>query len=89
MRSVSSPARALWALATRTQFDLDLFQVPGAPASVLDPSNYSIDGRVGGGNLNTKLGIDATKPVGVHFHEKVFVPDETLDKIVIADYIDN
>lgn len=30
--------------------------------------------------------IDATKPVGVHSHEKVFVPDEMLDKIVIADY---
>ena len=79
----------LWALSTRTQFDQDMFQVPGAPASLLDPSNYSLTSRVGGGNLNTKLAIDATKPVGVPFQDSVFVPDDVLNKINIADYIDN
>jgi len=79
----------LWALSTRTQFDRALFQVPMAPASLLDPSNYSLDSRVGGGSLNTKLAIDATKPVGAPFHEKVFVPDEVLDSINIGEYITN
>ena len=77
----------LWALSTRTQFNWDLFQVPGAPASLLDPSNYSLNERVGGGNLNTKLGIDATKPVGAKFHEKVYVADDVLNGIAISDYI--
>jgi len=78
----------LWAVSTRTQFDRSLFQVPMAPASLLDPSNYSLDSRVGGGSLNTKLAIDATKPVHAPFHERVFVPEETLNAIRIEDYIE-
>ena len=79
----------MWALSTRTQFDQALFQVPGAPASVLDPSNYSLDSRIGGGSLNTKIAIDATKPVNAPFEERVFVSDEQLDRINIADYVEN
>jgi 2,5-furandicarboxylate decarboxylase 1 len=77
----------LWAIATRTQLDNSLFQIPGAPGSVLDPSNYSMNARVGGGNLNTKLAIDATKPFGIRYPERVEVPKDLLETINLQEYL--
>ncbi len=49
-------ARVDWALATRFQADRDLFVVPGAWGSRLDPSAE--------GGVTAKMGMDATAPLG-------------------------
>lgn len=54
--NIHDPANVDWALATRFQADKDLFIVPGAWGSRLDPS--AKDG------VTAKMGLDATVPVG-------------------------
>ena len=53
---IHNPAQVDWALATRFQADKDLFIVPGAWGSRLDPSAQ--------GGVTTKMGMDATAPLG-------------------------
>ena len=53
---IHSPAQVDWALATRFQADQDLFVVPGAWGSRLDPSAES--------GVTAKMGLDATAPLG-------------------------
>lgn len=53
---IHDPAQVDWALATRFQADKDLFVVPGAWGSRLDPS--AKDG------VTAKMGLDATVPIG-------------------------
>jgi 2,5-furandicarboxylate decarboxylase 1 len=54
----------LWALATRVQADRDLVVIERSLGAILDPS-ASADG------LTAKLGIDATRPFGEPFAEKL------------------
>ena len=54
----------LWALATRVQADRDLVVIERSLGAILDPS-ASVDG------LTAKLGIDATKPFGEAFADKL------------------
>lgn len=53
---IHDPAQVDWALATRFQADADMFIVPGAWGSRLDPS--------AGDGVTTKMGLDATAPLG-------------------------
>jgi UbiD family decarboxylase len=59
----------LWALATRMQADRDLVVVNGSLGAILDPS-ASADG------LTAKLGIDATRPFGQPFADKLVMSAE-------------
>jgi 2,5-furandicarboxylate decarboxylase 1 len=54
----------LWAMATRVQADRDLVIIPGSLGAILDPS-ASEQG------ITAKLGIDATKPLGASYAEKL------------------
>lgn len=54
----------LWAMATRVQADRDLVIIPGSLGAILDPS-ASAQG------ITAKLGVDATKPLGDPFAEKL------------------
>ncbi|MCZ6873299.1 MAG: UbiD family decarboxylase [bacterium] len=54
----------LWAMATRVQADRDLVTISGSLGAILDPS-ASEQG------VTAKLGIDATKPIGDPFAEKL------------------
>jgi 2,5-furandicarboxylate decarboxylase 1 len=69
-----------WAVATRVQGDRDIFMVPDCLVSQLDPSATKAVG--------TKLGVDATVPVGQlseHF-KRIRIPGyEELD---LADFLD-
>jgi 2,5-furandicarboxylate decarboxylase 1 len=56
----------LWALATRVQADRDLVVIPGSLGAILDPS-ASPQG------ITAKLGIDATKPMGDAFADKLLM----------------
>jgi len=66
---VFDESEVLWAVATRMQADRDLLVIPGSLGAMLDPS---ADER----GVTAKLGIDATRPFGEPFAEKlVMSPD--------------
>ncbi|MFQ5913503.1 MAG: UbiD family decarboxylase domain-containing protein [Nitrospinota bacterium] len=56
----------LWVLATRVVADRDLFMVAGVLGDSEDPSSYEITRR-GRGRMVTRLGIDATTPIGLPY----------------------
>jgi UbiD family decarboxylase len=60
----------LWAVATRMRPDKDIVLVPGAKGAILDPTsdpeNFTL----------TKMGIDATRPVGRDFAERLTISDD-------------
>jgi 2,5-furandicarboxylate decarboxylase 1 len=76
----------LWAVSTRVQADQDMFIITGARSSVLDPSSYGLGSLFSGEGMVTKMGIDATRPVGIDFPKKVNVPQEVWDKLDLKDY---
>jgi UbiD family decarboxylase len=61
----------MWALATRMQADRDLVVISGSLGALLDPS---ADER----GVTAKLGIDATRPFGEPFAEKLVMPAERM-----------
>jgi len=71
----------LWAISTRVQADHDVFIVPRARSSVLDPSSYGLESLFSGEGMVTKMGIDATRPVGIDFPKRVNIPQEVWDRI--------
>jgi UbiD family decarboxylase len=60
----------MWAVATRVKAEKDIFMIPGAKGAILDPSsdpdNFTL----------TKMGIDATRPSGRDFAERLVIADE-------------
>ncbi|MGB6535446.1 MAG: UbiD family decarboxylase [Xanthobacteraceae bacterium] len=60
----------MWAVATRVQAEKDIFFIPNAKSAILDPtsdpSNFTV----------TKMGIDATRPAGRDFAERLVIPEE-------------
>ena len=59
----------MWAVATRVRAEKDIFFIPGAKAAILDPTSDPETFTV------TKMGIDATRPVGRDFAERLLVPE--------------
>ncbi|MBT5457547.1 MAG: UbiD family decarboxylase [Rhodospirillaceae bacterium] len=68
------------AIATRVRADHDIFMVPYAKGSPLDPASYD---PAGGSHLVTKTGIDATRKD--NYPDEILVPGA--DKIDLADFI--
>ena len=64
---VFDESEVLWAVATRMQADRDLVVIAGSLGAMLDPS---ADER----GVTAKLGIDATRPFGEPFAEKLVMP---------------
>src|SRR5215470_9855257 len=60
----------LWAVATRVRAEKDIVLVPGAKGAILDPisdpENFTL----------TKMGIDATRPHGRDFAERLVIEDK-------------
>lgn len=76
---IFDPADVEWAIATRVQADLDVFIVPGAKGSPLEPS-HNLRG------VTAKMGIDATYPLGAKQHfVRTTIPGE--EKINLQDYL--
>jgi len=70
----------LWAIATRVQADRDVFIIPRARGSMLDPSSQE--------GVTAKMGIDATaKPLLKEFPPRNRIPNEIMERIVLEDYI--
>lgn len=84
--NIFDPHEVEWAIATRVQADRDVFIIPQALGSALDPS-----AREG---LTAKMGIDATAPIGSRQprdgepgpFERIRIPG--LETIRLEDYID-
>jgi 2,5-furandicarboxylate decarboxylase 1 len=71
---------AMWAIATRSQWDRDVIIAPRIKIKGVDPSAQF-------GTINCAGGIDCTKPSGEPFEEKIFVDQDVMSKINLDDYI--
>jgi UbiD family decarboxylase len=60
----------MWAIATRVRAEKDVLLVPGAKSAILDPTSDPTTFTV------TKMGIDATRPTGKDFAERLVISDE-------------
>src|SRR5215471_16274833 len=60
----------MWAVATRVRPDKDIVFIPGAKGAILDPTSDPENFTV------TKMGIDATRPAGRDYAERLVIPDE-------------
>lgn len=68
-----------WAIATRFRADQDLVLITGAKGNELDPSTF-------GTAITSKMGMDATKPLGeAGRFEKVRIPG--MEDIEVSDYL--
>jgi UbiD family decarboxylase len=63
-------ADVMWAVATRTRADRDLIFIQRAMGAILDPTSDPVDHTL------TKVGVDATKPGGRDFAERLTIADE-------------
>ena len=60
----------MWAIATRVNAEKDIVMIPGAKAAVIDPTSDPETFTL------TKMGIDATKPHGREFAERLTISPE-------------
>lgn len=79
--------QVLWAVATNFEADTGLAVIPNAMGSHLNPSAYG-EVRSQPGPMNTKLVIDATRPVTLHYPDRIRPPKEIWDRLRLDDYID-
>jgi UbiD family decarboxylase len=63
-------ADVMWAVATRVRAEKDIVFIPGAKGAILDPTSDGEDFTL------TKMGIDATKPLGRDFAARLTISDE-------------
>ncbi len=75
-----------WAFASRVVAVRDIVMVPGARGNRLDPTTYDLTRLVRDGMV-TKMGIDATIPLGLpyDFPERLTIPG--VEDIRIEDYV--
>jgi UbiD family decarboxylase len=59
----------MWAVATRVRAERDIVLVPNSKSAILDPTSDPKTYTV------TKMGIDATRPAGVDFAERLIIGD--------------
>jgi 2,5-furandicarboxylate decarboxylase 1 len=60
----------MWAIATRVRAEKDIVFIPGAKSAVLDPTSDPQTFTL------TKMGIDATRPTGREFAERLTISDD-------------
>jgi len=60
----------MWAVATRVRAEKDIVFIPGCKGAILDPTSDPETFTV------TKMGIDATRPVGKDFAERLVISEE-------------
>lgn len=60
----------MWAVATRVRAEQDIVFIPGCKGAILDPTSDPETFTV------TKMGIDATRPIGKDFAERLVISDE-------------
>ncbi|WP_367141948.1 UbiD family decarboxylase [Rhodoplanes sp.] len=60
----------MWAVATRVRAEQDIVLIPGCKGAILDPTSDPQTFTL------TKMGIDATRPLGKDFAERLTISDE-------------
>ena len=65
----------LWAVATRVRAERDIVFVPGCKGAILDPTSDPETFTL------TKMGIDATRPVGKEFAERLSISDAQRERV--------
>ena len=80
--------QVLWAVATRVRADKNISMIPGVAASELDPTSYDETG-INRGHMNTKLIIDATRPVTTPFSIRLGPPEDLWKSMKMGDYVDD
>ena len=60
----------MWAVATRVRAEKDIIFIPGAKGAILDPTSDPQTFTL------TKMGIDATRPTGRDFAERLTISDD-------------
>ena len=60
----------MWAVTTRVRAERDIVFIPGSKGAILDPTSDPETFTV------TKMGIDATRPLGKDFAERLTISDE-------------
>ena len=60
----------MWAVATRVRAEQDIVFIPGCKGAILDPTSDPVTFTL------TKMGIDATRPIGQDFAERLVIADE-------------
>ena len=84
---VFNEEEVLWAIATRCCPDIDIDIIPRIQAGFLDPTAYD-ETHLKRGPMNSKMIIDATKPVELPFATRI-VPDPDLwQRMKLEDYIE-
>lgn len=76
----------LWAINTRVTPDSDIIILPEVLGCSLVPTSYD-ESRTGRGTMNTKMIIDATKPVGVPHPTRVTPRKDLWDSMKLEDYL--
>ncbi|MFC1861173.1 UbiD family decarboxylase [Chloroflexota bacterium] len=76
----------LWAIATRMTPDVDITIIPGMLGCPLNPMSYD-ETRLKKGLMNTKMIIDATKPLESPFPTRVTPPKDLWESMKLEDYI--
>ena len=64
-----------WAVITRTRADTDINFIHGAMGAILDPTSDPENHTL------TKVGIDATKPAGRDFAERLYITDAQRERV--------
>ncbi len=64
----------MWAVATRVKAEQDIIFIPGAKGAILDPTSDPESFTL------TKMGIDATKPFGRDFAERLSISPEQRER---------
>jgi UbiD family decarboxylase len=60
----------MWAVSTRVRAEQDIVFIPGCKGAILDPTSDPQTFTL------TKMGIDATRPIGIDFAERLVISDE-------------
>lgn len=79
--------QVLWAISTHFEADRGLAVIPNAMGAHLNPSAYG-EVRSEKGPMNTKMAIDATRPVTLPFADRIRPHKDTWDRIRLEEYID-
>ncbi len=65
----------MWAVATRVKAEKDIVFIPGSKGAILDPTSDPETFTV------TKMGIDATRPLGKDFAERLTISPEQRERV--------
>ncbi len=76
----------LWAFGTRVRADSGISILPGMPSWSLNPCAYDKSG-VDMGSRDTKILIDATRPLELPFATRVTPPEELWNSMKLEDYL--